>query len=237
MVKNKLLRRYYLATGDERFKKICEIHEVKRNILLKTLSEILKEFKDEEVNCVVIKQHQDFLDDIDILVANGGEKEIRRSVEILRRLNFHISETNDNKIMLSRKDGDIESKIHLHREIEWNGFIFHDRLQIWKNRMEEKVDGVSAYVPSPADQIIVLLAHALFENCEITLNDSLTVREILSSFDVDARYIIGNIKRWNWYHEFLVLKDLIGLSISNSKFKIHGIQDPSEYPLCIPIIV
>ncbi|MCK4828974.1 nucleotidyltransferase family protein [bacterium] len=62
-------------------------------------------------------------------------------------------------------------KLHLHKALSWNGVNYFKINQVWERHKQIKVNGLSIPIPSPEDEILIMAAHAIFENKYITLGE------------------------------------------------------------------
>lgn len=105
------------------------------------------------------------------------------------------------KRMFVKWDGEHFVKIHLHREIAWHGLKVINKNDLF-NR-QKKLSSV-IFVPSDEDQLIIHLAHIIFENWEVNPFHKELITTILPK-NLDWNYINTKVSHDGWYKPFKFL--------------------------------
>lgn len=133
-------------------------------------------------------------------------------------------------------------KLHLHRAIAWNGVVYLGRNQVWERHRLEDIKGILIPIPSPEDQVLVLAAHAVFENKYITLNELLHCYWLCSR-SLDWNYVYHAAAQHSWLEAlrlFLATTTALGDSLG---IQIHTQQSLSSrerlssvsFPFVLPV--
>lgn len=237
LLHNKILRQYYLATKDPFLEKTFEVYEKHRNKLIDELTYVWENFQRVGIKCVIIKFHNDFHNDIDMLAIDNDD--FNNAVVILKKLGYRPEKMMFYKVMFIRQI-DPDLRMHLHREVSWHNSIYHDKYLIWKKKKELQMNNNSIYIPCPEDHVITTLAHTIFENGFVTLNDIFEIVRALTTNNVDRKYILRTIYEQGWYDAFLLTICMTNLSdFMLEKKNETGIDNcypqDKKYPAFIPI--
>lgn len=73
--------------------------------------------------------------------------------------------------------------LHLHQALSWNGVVYLNVEQVWAQHRIRRIDGINVPIPAVADEILIMAAHAIFENKYVSLHElhylqDLTAQEI-----------------------------------------------------------
>jgi len=145
---------------------------------------------------------------IDILV---NEAEIKIVKEILEENEyFHLNNiVEPGKILLKKlKDSKEVCSIHIHNIVGWDGLKFLDEKKVIERAHSYNLDGERFFFPSPEDFLLITIAHALYENKEIALNDFfsyLSSFKVSVSLDWDYIFGVGIEKGWLFGLQFGLL--------------------------------
>ena len=90
-------------------------------------------------------------------------------------------------------------KLHLHRRISWNGITYLNLGNVWQRHQYRTIlqHKIKIPVPSTEDELLIIAAHALFENKYITLCDLAHLNWIFNQ-DLDWEYADKAAKEYNW---------------------------------------
>jgi len=105
-------------------------------------------------------------------------------------------------------------KLHLHRSISWNGVVYIDPYQVWSRRRIWQVGNVDIPIPSPEDELLIMAAHAIFENKYITLSE-LIYLSLLTESKLNWDYIVETAHHRFWFDALRVFLS-IACSLGNS---------------------
>jgi hypothetical protein len=90
-------------------------------------------------------------------------------------------------------------KVHLHDRVTWNGVTFLDAASVWKRLRKIDVKGGKIESPSIEDEILILAAHAIFENSYLTLGELRHLKKTLrSAKGLDTHYMASASQAYNW---------------------------------------
>lgn len=108
------------------------------------------------------------------------------------------------KIKTEASFDQLSPKLHLHRQISWNGVTYINLNNVWQRHQYRTIShhNIKIPVPSPEDELLIIAAHALFENKYITLCDLAHLNWIFNQ-DLDWDYAERAAREYNWTHGFL----------------------------------
>lgn len=195
---------------------ICESHQEK---VLKTLKVILSIFKDNNIEYIIFKTLApfDYLPtDVDILVKKESFERTKVFLEqVYPKQNF---ERMHNSISITgRKD---LLPVDLHYEISWLNCHPIDEELIWKRRRKVDFMGEEVFVPSKEDEILILMAHSIFQHHYTTLGEFYYITKLADN--VDLEYILEQVTKHNWRYSFQKLFSLLLLKhdfLYNSNYR------------------
>lgn len=141
---------------------------------------------------------------VDIVAVNVNE--IERYRRLIQKLGFQrLHNLADCREPLKemyyhsdRKSDYAFPKLHLHRAISWNGVVYLDLPQVWHRHVYHLTSNGKILVPSPEDEILIMAAHAMFENKYITLCDLVYLQQ-LATQKTDWDYVFGAAQDKSWY--------------------------------------
>jgi hypothetical protein len=87
--------------------------------------------------------------------------------------------------------------LHLHRAISWNGVEYLNLSTVWQRYRLMDVNSVQIPVPSFEDAILIMAAHAIFENKYVTLKE-LVYLQWLTERPLDWGYIVRSAESLFW---------------------------------------
>lgn len=198
----------YGSAEFQKIKKIMQKEKENVNCLMDEISNLVKVFNNECIDFLVfktIKSLQCEITDIDILVINNGE--LNKARNVLKNLRYH---TEPSKKPLSKKknmyfkiENGKEIAVDFHSKISYGGVIL-DKDKLWRRRKEIEILNSKIYVPSLEDEILIHVAHILFENGELTLYDVLYFSALLSK-NPDINYILEATTEKGFFLPFIHL--------------------------------
>ena len=148
-------------------------------------------------------------ENLDILFAT--KEDYNKASSLLKENGFiiYMSEKVEKykKMYLKLNNGTL-TKIHLHREIAWNGVKVLDENNIFARQVELNK---MIYFPSPEDSILIHIAHILFENFTIGPKEVKYIAACLieknnkKGSEINYRYINKQLNQFGWKKEFYYL--------------------------------
>lgn len=148
-----------------------------------------------------------FINDLDLLVDN---KLYKLCCRILGEEGYYAVYTEQEgeeykTVMKKYISGVGFSTFHIHREVAWNSVIILSGEQILSRRI--LANGLK--LPSPEDELIISIAHILFETGKIKEYDYKTIKLLINSYKLDQIYIKKTLKKFGWEKSFNNLLDII----------------------------
>lgn len=120
----------------------------------------------------------------------------------LKSKGFASGHTLDGELELN-KDGHVQ--VDLHSNISWDylgrggaGPTLFDLKGFWENRRKLSYEGLEISVPSPEDEIVVLLAHSIFQHHYLTLGDAIFIGELVRTNSVDFNRMFETGINYGW---------------------------------------
>jgi hypothetical protein len=92
----------------------------------------------------------------------------------------------------------IKLRLHLHTAVSWNGIVYLPLAQVWQRRRSWANDGGSVWIPSAEDELLIMAAHAWFENKLVSLHELLYWYRLVTA-DLDWAYITETAQQYGWY--------------------------------------
>jgi len=184
-----------------KLKKLCD-YEMSKSFF--SFSYINETFKKSNIPFLVFKSIAPYnfvRDDIDILVRSKIDFQIAKRILVMD--GFHGSDENNLAIHFDKEN---QLQIDLHPQISWNmfgrsgnGFHLLDEDNLWSRKREADISGISVYVPSVEDDILILCAHSIFQHHYITLNEVFHIGELIRlSPNIDWNYIFSSANKFGW---------------------------------------
>lgn len=123
---------------------------------------------------------------------------------------------------------EVDLKIHLHRAVSWNGLMYLPLDQVWQRRRLIEVGQHPVAIPSAEDEMLIMAAHACFENKYISLHELLYWHHLVN-LDLDWDYMVETAVSSNWHHGFLTFQSIIN--------ELAGLLDISvTIPIQLPAV-
>lgn len=120
----------------------------------------------------------------------------------------------------------IRLRLHFHTAISWNGIIYLPFAQLWRRRRLWKTLGGHVWIPSAEDELLIMAAHAFFENKMVSLHEIL-YWHLLVKTNLDWSYIVNSAQNNGWYCGLVQF-----ISIASQLSELLDI--PIELPISIP---
>ena len=141
-------------------------------------------------------------DNLDVLVSWDRAEEAN---DVIRRFGFvelrNIEE--QNKFLFRKfRNGKSVCAIHLHRWVGWNINFFEENVILQRSR--KAPDDPEIRAPSPEDAVLINIAHAYYENKQLSLHDLEKIRGTWQRHELDWEYMHAAPKKSGWYDGFLM---------------------------------
>jgi hypothetical protein len=89
-------------------------------------------------------------------------------------------------------------RFHLHEAVSWNGVVFLEAQDVLTCCRTEKAAAGGFFVPGPEDEILIMAAHAVFENASIRIGEILQWGLIVTQEDIDWDHLIETARSRHW---------------------------------------
>lgn len=120
-------------------------------------------------------------------------------------------------------------KIDLHNGFHWQGNTFFDERLVWKNTRFVSMLGVKIQIPALFVEVLLNLAHILYERRYVTLLDYFFLKDAIKKVDIDN--LLKQANKYAWDNS---LSDLLGIfNFLSSNF--NNIKFPYILPLSLCI--
>jgi hypothetical protein len=101
--------------------------------------------------------------------------------------------------------------------LSWNGVVFLDSEAVLTRCREERAATGSFLVPGCEDEILIMAAHALFENASIRIGEILEFGLLVRDEKIDWRHIVDTATRHNWQAALAFFLEAAWLILSNAR--------------------
>jgi hypothetical protein len=88
-------------------------------------------------------------------------------------------------------------KLHLHTAVSWNGVVYLPLAQVWARRRSWASVGGPVWIPAAEDELLIMAAHALFENKLVSLHELLYWYHLVIT-DLDWDYVVATARQCGW---------------------------------------
>lgn len=128
---------------------------------------------------------------------------------------------------LHAENGFADIRFHLHKALSWNGVVFLDSESVLARCRQEERAGGAFLVPSCEDEILIMAAHALYENASIRIGELLQFALLLRDEKIDWDYLVETATRHNWQAGLAFFMEAVRslLAGTRSVEPIQGIRD------------
>jgi len=176
--------------------KVCESY---RGNIAKTLKIVSSAFMDHNIDFIVFKTIAPFYyvsTDVDILVKRRDfEKACALLKQIYPREEF---ERMHNSISAGGRSDLVP--VDLHYEVSWFGTKSISEESIWERKNSTKFMGVEVSIPSKEDEILILMAHSIFQHHYTILGEFYFITELMNNINME--YILKQAIRYHWKSSF-----------------------------------
>ncbi|MFW6047004.1 MAG: nucleotidyltransferase family protein [Candidatus Woesearchaeota archaeon] len=169
---------------------------------------------------------------------------IIKQMNFKRKRNLADLREPDKKMYYKNSQNRLLPKLHLHKQISWNGVTYLNLDTIWARSQWRKDlnHGFEIPVPSPEDELLIIAAHSLFENKYITLCDLAHLICIFKN-DLDWDYTLKAAEEYHWSQGFLeftatameLLKDMgFNLNVEAKLSTPIRLKPDDHFPILLP---
>ena len=151
--------------------------------------------------------------EVDILVQPS---EYQKTLEVLRkagRIDKHPGKQAEKQRNFFRHD---LLTTDIHKGFSWQGFEYLDANMLWKGVRKQEIGGVPCIIPSLEVEMLLNMAHILFERRYVTLLDFLYIKSICQD-KPDWATIVRQTEEYGWNRSFSYL----ALTINSINKKIY----------------
>jgi hypothetical protein len=117
-------------------------------------------------------------------------------------------------------------RLHLHTAVSWNGVVYLPLTQVWARRRSWASAGGPVWIPAAEDELLIMAAHALFENKLVSLHELLYWYHLVTT-DLDWGYVVTTARQFGWgrglIHFMAIMNQLADL-----------LDVPATTPLSLP---
>jgi hypothetical protein len=92
----------------------------------------------------------------------------------------------------------VKLRLHLHTAVSWNGIVYLPLAQVWQRRRPWGTEGGPVWIPSAEDELLIMAAHAWFENKLVSLHELLYWYRLVT-VNLDWAYITETARQYGWY--------------------------------------
>jgi hypothetical protein len=137
---------------------------------------------------------------------------------------------------------DVRLRLHLHTAVSWNGIIYLPFDQVWQRRCSWKTEGGQIWISSVEDELLIMAAHALFENKLVSLHEVLYWYRLVTA-GLDWKYIMEIAQCYGWHRGILqftaVMSHLAKLLDIPVKLPLSlaplSLSSPTYFPYIFPV--
>lgn len=197
-----------LVKQDSKLNEIYNKGLAARNIYTKTLAyvvDILNRNSFEYLIFKTVAPLEHLKDDIDIFIQDRDE--YLKLKDLLVMGGFFKSKENNGEYHMEKPN---YVQLDIHNKISWDylgnggqGPNIIDLTLLMNRRVKTKLYGVEIYKTSIEDDLIVVLAHAIFQHKYLTLGEILFAGEIIRKSELDWEYIKNQLDRFHWLRSFV----------------------------------
>ncbi len=128
----------------------------------------------------------------------------------------------------------VSLRLHLHTAISWNGVVYLPFMQVWERKCSWTSEGGPIWIPSAEDELLIMAAHALFENKIVSLHEVLYWYKLVTT-DLDWAYIIKTAQHYGWKRGFLQFMATTNQLANLLSIPVTLPLSLPSVPLCAPI--
>ena len=170
------------------------------------VQDIIPRFTAVDLSLLTIKSFLPFPyadSNLDIVTANPDRQANYKA--LLRELGYrpfrNLADLREPMKQTYQKKG-VRLRLHLHTAVSWNGVVYLPLEQVWQRRRLWQTAGGSVWIPSAEDELLIMAAHAWFENKLVSLHEILYWRELVRA-DLDWTYLTKTAQDAGWHKGFM----------------------------------
>ena len=174
LIANKVL--YFAGLYNKKLQETEEWQERKRRLMLQR--DAIKEFAEiaEKLSLryLIVKTFKLFPyvpDDVDILIIDANL--MSGVINELKKRGYFIRKIGTPEVTIRKVANKTYVDLDIHHKMAAGNYIYYDAFTLWQNHKKITIDGYQIYVPSPQDECVITMAHAVLKEFEILLSDFL----------------------------------------------------------------
>jgi len=213
---NKVL--YFAGLYNKKLQNTEEWQERKRRLMLQR--DAIKEFAEiaEKLSLryLIVKTFKLFPyvpDDVDILIIDINL--MSDLINELKKRGYFIRKIGTPEVTIRKVANKTYVDLDIHHKMAAGNFIYYDAFTLWQNYRKITIDGCQIYVPSPQDECVITMAHAVLKEFEILLSDFLQTYLCIKQNYIEPNYLFrtGHIETYKLIQKkiSLILLDKIAL--------------------------
>jgi hypothetical protein len=216
LIVNKVL--YFAGLYNKKLQDTEEWQERKRRFMLQR--DAIKEFAEiaEKLSLryLIVKTFKLFPyvpDDVDILVMDTNL--MSGVINELKKRGYFIRKIGTPEVTIRKVANKTYVDLDIHHKMAAGNYIYYDAFTLWRNRRKITIDGYQIYVPSPQDECVITMAHAVLKEFEILLSDFLQNYLCIKQNYIEPNYLslTGHIETYKLIQKkiSLIVLDKIAL--------------------------
>jgi hypothetical protein len=216
LIVNKVL--YFAGLYNKKLQDTEDWQERKRRFMLQR--DAIKEFAEiaEKLGLryIIVKTFKLFPyvpDDVDILVMDTNL--MSGVINELKKRGYFIRKIGTPEVTIRKVANKTYVDLDIHHKMAAGNFIYYDAFTLWLNRRKITIDGYQIYVPSPQDECVITIAHAVLKEFEILLSDFLQTYLCIKQNYIETNYLslTGHIETYKLIQKkiSLIVLDKIAL--------------------------
>jgi hypothetical protein len=190
LIVNKVL--YFAGLYNKKLQDTEEWQERKRRLVLQR--DAIKEFAEiaEKLGLryIIIKTFKLFPyvpDDVDILIIDTNL--MSGLINELKKRGYFIRKIGTPEVTIRKVANKTYVDLDIHHKMAAGNYIYYDIFTLWQNHKKLIIDGYQIYVPSPQDECIITMAHAVLKEFEILLSDFLQIYLCIKQNYIEPNYL------------------------------------------------
>jgi hypothetical protein len=216
LIVNKVL--YFAGLYNKKLQGTEEWQERKRRFMLQR--DAIKEFAEiaEKLGLryIIVKTFKLFPyvpDDVDILIIDINL--MSGVINELKKRGYFIRKIGTPEVTIRKVANKTYVDLDIHHKMAAGNYIYYDAFTLWRNRRKITIDGYQIYVPSPQDECVITMAHAVLKEFEILLSDFLQIYLCIKQNYIEPNYLslTGHIETYKLIQKkiSLIVLDKIAL--------------------------
>ena len=245
MVESRFDKQPFPAPYFERYQKLKRLNAHTQTLM----AELLPAFSDADLPILTIKSFLPFpFADSNVDVVTLLPNRAQSYVDLLQKRGFehwfNLADWREpRKKMYGRPDWKTTDEpfptVHLHRAISWNGVDYLDLTAVAKRQQTRQIGNLPIPIPAPEDELLIMAAHAFFENKFITLHELIYLEKLIQNV-ADWNIIFATANQYNWRSALTLFLSIavalakeVGLSIEIP----HSLSPTSDLKVQLPFVL